>query len=379
MVVSGLITGAHNSLLVKGQRKLSKAEDCEKFNEMLAKKLLALEGAGKTGIEFEDFDVSQNKIPVEQFETLFATLSTVPVKVTRMKVFGCPTLNDQVCEYIASWLGQVTAETVPNEMHLSDCAITAAGFNAIIDAIESNDAFPPKAKWGNNPIYMRIEGNFIPEDIIKEKIEAGIIGQFKKNHKGGGKGFAEIPETARAKLLVTTPNKFAQKSGEPPAPEDAPPPKPVQSWHDWQKEKTWGGASNWWPSSSPSPSAWGGENWSGWSSSKSWPAVPAGQSQAGKGNSSSPQTIPPPRARVAGTATPIGTRATPITPMTSSGVPKVVKAADRSRTPATRVPPPARGPKALPPDWQEEWSDEYQIPFFWNSKTGESVWERPTA
>lgn len=415
----GLITGAPNALLVKGQRKLTTAEEAQAFNDQLSNKLMALEQAGKTNIEFEDFDISQNKMPVEQFESLFATLSTVPVKVTRMKLFGCATLNDQVCDYIASWLGQVTAETAPNEMHLSDCAITADGFNAIVSAMESNDAFPPKTKFGTTPMYMRIEGNYISEDCIKEKLEAGVLGQFKKNPKGGGKGFNEIPEGAKGKLLVSSPGKFAQKEGEPPAPEDAPPPKEVKQWVDWSKEKSpsWSGGSggnNWWQAPANAGSwgkgggakgggAWGGNSWE----NKSWPAVPAGggnsawkapaqqaannwKPQAGKGKAGTTQSttvlpkayVPPGKGAAAagkGATAGKGTAATKGT-WNSGGAAasKIVKPGDRSRTPVSRPTPPARGPKALPADWQEEWSEEYQIPFFWNSKTGESVWERPS-
>merc|ERR1711862_7741 len=31
----------------------------------------------------------------------------------------------------------------------------------------------------------------------------------------------------------------------------------------------------------------------------------------------------------------------------------------------------------LPFPWEEHWSDEYNLCYFWNSKTGESAWERP--
>eukprot|EP00969_Alexandrium_andersonii_P312346 13800355-Alexandrium_andersonii.AAC.1 len=31
----------------------------------------------------------------------------------------------------------------------------------------------------------------------------------------------------------------------------------------------------------------------------------------------------------------------------------------------------------LRPPWEEHWSEKYHLTYFWNSKTGESSWERP--
>ena len=32
----------------------------------------------------------------------------------------------------------------------------------------------------------------------------------------------------------------------------------------------------------------------------------------------------------------------------------------------------------LPENWAQCWSDVYQIPYWWNYVTGESIWERPS-
>jgi len=64
-------------------------------------------------------------------------------------------------------------------------------------------------------------------------------------------------------------------------------------------------------------------------------------------------------------------------------------AKDRSRTPAPRAgkggqpaqplrPPPGVA-KTLPEPWQEQFSEEFQIPYFWNPESLESSWEVPTA
>ncbi|CAE8610765.1 unnamed protein product [Polarella glacialis] len=59
-------------------------------------------------------------------------------------------------------------------------------------------------------------------------------------------------------------------------------------------------------------------------------------------------------------------------------------ATDRSRTPAPRVTPPlpkavapAQRPGGLPAPWEEHFSEEFGIPYYWNADNGESLWEKP--
>jgi len=35
------------------------------------------------------------------------------------------------------------------------------------------------------------------------------------------------------------------------------------------------------------------------------------------------------------------------------------------------------GSKSLPANWEEHFSEEYSLNYFWNSKTGDSSWEKP--
>jgi len=39
--------------------------------------------------------------------------------------------------------------------------------------------------------------------------------------------------------------------------------------------------------------------------------------------------------------------------------------------------PPHASQQPLPYPWEEHWSDEYGIAYYWNSKTGDAAWERP--
>eukprot|EP00746_Dinoflagellata_sp_MGD_P136876 gnl/MRDRNA2_/MRDRNA2_70729_c0_seq1.p1 gnl/MRDRNA2_/MRDRNA2_70729_c0~~gnl/MRDRNA2_/MRDRNA2_70729_c0_seq1.p1 ORF type:complete len:484 (-),score=118.35 gnl/MRDRNA2_/MRDRNA2_70729_c0_seq1:22-1473(-) len=42
-------------------------------------------------------------------------------------------------------------------------------------------------------------------------------------------------------------------------------------------------------------------------------------------------------------------------------------------------PPQPAGKPPLPPNWEEHWSDEHGVPYYWNNKTKKSVWIKPTS
>ncbi|CAE7639686.1 unnamed protein product [Symbiodinium sp. CCMP2592] len=132
----------------------------------------------------QELDVSQNRLTLEQFETLFVSMGVAGAKVIRYRMFGCPTLDDQVLQSLANFLsGQMTADTAPWELHLSDCAITTDGFLALMDAIETSDLYPrpsPQNPAKGIPLYLRLENNYIAEDAIQQKVDAGLIQTFTK-------------------------------------------------------------------------------------------------------------------------------------------------------------------------------------------------------
>merc|ERR1719446_1943134 len=125
-------------------------------------------------------------------------------------------------------------------MHLSDNAIQTTGFLEIVKAIEENSAFPPKdprnPEKGRVPLYLRLEGNFIEKDAIQEKVDDNTFIVMKKSDR------MQYTEKYKCRLLVREDGSYAQKEGEPPSPEDAPPPKRVQDWKGgggkgWGKDK----------------------------------------------------------------------------------------------------------------------------------------------
>jgi len=410
------ILGDPENLNVKANRKLQTPEEAEAFNDQLVLTLNQhQEENPHAQLKFEDLDISQNPIPVEQFDALFSTLATMGVHVMRLKMFGCPTVNDEVCGYIGRWLSQVTADNCPSEIHLSDCAITGEGFLAIMTACENNIGVPrihPNSQR-TVPLYLRLEGNYIPEALIHQKVEEGVIGQFQKS-KGASKGEQQIPEGAKCKLLVTQMNQFRQNEGEPPPPEDAPPPKAVKAWNssgiddrrgprgppgplrnynsnrDQSKQPPWSRDSKSQNGSWKDQGQWDSwkkESWNDkwkkdWDKEKwnqnSWNGGGAGGGKGrSKGSGTAYAALPSSASQSAhkGSSRGGGGWAIGAAPSSSQRA-TPSSAGDRSRTPKPRQPKEAP-PGVLPPNWEEQWSDEYSIPYYWNNKTGESVWEKP--
>lgn len=403
------VNGPAHELEVQGRRKVTTVEAAEKLDAELNALLTKLQEAGKT-INISDFDLSQNHCPAESFQVLFHTLITASVKVQRWRLFGCPTFTDEVAGYFAEYLGSVTSETAPLELHLSDCAITSDGFTTIMSAIEDNAAFPvlnEKTKK-TTPLYMRLEQNYIEDSVIKEKMDSGVIKKFEKGWKNK---IQSIQGEEKVYLLSKKGEEgFQQKKGTPPAPEDVDAKsisKPV--YESWKQPKG---------SSKGSPMGavpWGGQLWQ-WMPDPQWQAPQSWGKGAGKGAG--------PKAKAKPVATkPVGPQPVakaalkPVSkPVASIGLIKPLAKAgaaaqkgkawpasnalagkgsgkgkatsgtanDRSRTPVSRSmpaqpkkPPPKKN--GLPHPWQEQFSDEYQIPYYWNPESQESSWEKPTA
>ncbi|CAE7948765.1 unnamed protein product [Symbiodinium sp. KB8] len=175
---------------IKGRGRFRTPEAFEAMLDGLQTMLTTLlERNGRSGSDaacpvIQELDVSQNRLTLEQFETLFVSMGVAGAKVIRYRMFGCPTLDDQVLQSLANFLaGQVTADTAPWELHLSDCAITTDGFLALMDAIETSDLYPrpsPQNPAKGIPLYLRLENNYIAEDAIQQKVDAGLIQTFTK-------------------------------------------------------------------------------------------------------------------------------------------------------------------------------------------------------
>mmetsp|Transcript_5568 Transcript_5568/g.13745 ORF Transcript_5568/g.13745 Transcript_5568/m.13745 type:complete len:525 (+) Transcript_5568:420-1994(+) len=214
-----------NKFVVRQRQKLKTARQADRFCAQLQDRIEKERTKGEVLI-FEDFDISQNRLPAEQLEGIFSALADGGVHVERFRAFGCPTLDDQAATLLAGWLAGVTKENVPFELHLSDCAITADGFRDLMKAFEENDAFPaPDPKFPNRgllPIYLRLENNYIEESAMRQSIDDGVA---VKMRKGDSLKFAE---SVKVRLLVREDGSFQQKKGDPPKPEDVPAPRPFR-------------------------------------------------------------------------------------------------------------------------------------------------------
>lgn len=212
---------------VLGRRKVSTTEAAIKLEDDLISRLTKFAEKDKKVI-VTDFDLSQNHCPPDNFAALFSALSTASAHVQRLRLFGCPTLNDEVVLHLVEYLRTVTVEKAPTEMHLSDCAITTDGFESLMSVIEESDAFPcvnPVTKK-KTPLYLRLENNYIDPSAIQAKIDSKVIKTFAKSWKTS---ITTLSGDAKVYLLKQ-PNddKFGQKEGSPPAPEDVGPvTKPV--------------------------------------------------------------------------------------------------------------------------------------------------------
>ncbi|CAK8986110.1 unnamed protein product, partial [Durusdinium trenchii] len=85
------------------------------------------------------------------------------------------------------------------------------------------------------PLYLRLEGNYINEDAIKEKVSSGIIRPFNKTPTTSKTAPMDGPKAN----LVVKGSTFGQKQGDPPAPENAPPPKEVFDRNQQRPQQDW--------------------------------------------------------------------------------------------------------------------------------------------
>ncbi|CAE7194430.1 unnamed protein product, partial [Symbiodinium necroappetens] len=166
------------------RRKLKDDNDAHLFCAELDRRIEEAAEKAET-LKFEDFDISQNAIPTEHLETMFNSISSPSVHIERLRAFGIATFDDTAAILLSGWLQGVTASNVPHEMHLSDCALTAVGFRAIMDALTDNDVFPAadprNPQRGQLPIYMRVvEGNYIESSALQTAVDNGVAITFTK-------------------------------------------------------------------------------------------------------------------------------------------------------------------------------------------------------
>ena len=203
--------GRTGKKVVKLRRKLHSEATVQRFLRELEK----LTAKSNHKVVFEDFDIAQNPLPTESFERLFVILSQNKPHVERFRAFGCPTFDDQVCSWMTEWLRNAEECYVPCELHLSDNAIADQGFQDMMKAIEMNDAFPgpdPRNPRRKAAVMLRLECNYINENIIRVKELDGTLKTFRKSDPRGARG-----PSVKVRLLVREDGSFGQRTGPPPA------------------------------------------------------------------------------------------------------------------------------------------------------------------
>ncbi|CAK9030062.1 unnamed protein product [Durusdinium trenchii] len=209
-----IIYSTPSGLQVKGRRCLERMA-FEDVLEDLQKHLTEELNRGGGSPVIQDLDLAQNMLSLEQFENLFFSLGVASAHVVRFRLFGCPTLDDEAMRIFAEYLR--TSENAPAEMHLSDCAITTEGFQHLMSAIEETDLYPlvnANVPGEGLPLYLRLENNYIGQEAIQEKIDAGLIQTFDKQ-QGRRTGHQSGPKVN----LLAKDTHFRQKQGPPPTPE----------------------------------------------------------------------------------------------------------------------------------------------------------------
>lgn len=328
---------------------------------------------GQAATVIADFDLSQNKLTYEEWDQVFNTLSEQDIKVLRFRLFGCPTLNNDVMQLFANYLRLIQQDKAPTEMHLSDCAVTGEGFNALMEAIEETDLYPNRS----SALYLRMENNYIPAEVIQEKIDSGLIRPLRKST--GSRG--SCPSGVKVDMILRDSRDFQQKEGAPPSPENAAAPKDVKDRAAWMPQAGSVAANPWQQGKGASKGA-------GKGAGKGVVVKGYGKGVATQGHFARAgigQQVAPPHKAGSGAAVAWQRPAAITRPagVVAAGVwPRGSVAHDRSRTPMARAnvgaPRTIPAKKGLPPGWEEHWSDEYKIPYFWHSETGESMWEKPT-
>jgi len=173
------VSGSGDVLEVRAPGKLTNtgavAAFFEELEELIEEYSLRSSEGASAACRIGTLDLSRNHLTARNFESLFVTLVGVCVK--RFRFCRISTLDDEAVKVVAKFLQDAPTTSLPVELHMNDCSITSEGFIMLMEAIEGNDSFPvtseaPDRFW---PLMLHLDGNFIDEALIVEKVTAGTI------------------------------------------------------------------------------------------------------------------------------------------------------------------------------------------------------------
>lgn len=364
-------------------------EDPEKALDFCENLRLALSEHPVGECHFDNIDVSQVPWSSLNFSILLDILQERGASTSRLKAYKCG-LDDEVLRLVATWLDEVPAQRMPNEIHLSHNNITRDGFESLLNLIEAKRA---ELTERVPPIWLRIESNQVDTDVIDSLVAEGkvVFAPSVGSH-----------ERMRSEALVAMP-AHAKVGG---AGSQA---AAAAVFYKGGK----GAPGNAMTVRVSTPGKGGKGVIKGGKGADSWGGKGAkGSESPWKATFEAARPPPPAPVRVVPNAVaqrrPEIVRATLVTvpgagrgkggkqsererlldqqleqelqveqQQQQRGRAATVKVVvDRSRTPAPRKEP-EEAP--LPHPWEKQWSDEYQIPYYWNKETGDSLWEPPQA
>jgi len=334
---------------------------------------------------FENVDVSQVAWVPEDFSLLLDVLQENACSANRFKAFKCK-LDDEGLNVVAGWLESLDADHMPSEVHLTDNAITDEGFKLLFGVFEGKrEDRSEKAP----PIWLRVENNKIDEECVKslaEEDKVVFVNSVRDRPTGSTavvcmpshafrfpKQSAAAPAPAAAAAATATsgrkppPMVVPMQTQRPPLmtvpgqprPQTrlamvAPGTRPVPPLTSPARRMVPAGST---PVMVPHAARWGAQ-------SQARPAQAWGQA-------SRPMLYP---SRAAAGRAPAPGGASGASKQVDTGSTPTVA---RSRSPPRKRPQEPKQ-KPLPFGWEEHFSEEYQVAYYWNQETDESMWERPS-
>jgi len=370
-------------------------ESAADFCEALRSQLSAYEYGE---VSFDNIDVSQVQWDALTFSGFIDVLQEKGIATVRLKAFKCG-LDDECIRQVATWLDTLPAESMPSEVHLSNNKFSREGFEALLATLETKRAELSQASL---PVWVRVENNSVDAEYLKElKDEGKVVYVDYIRERTPSSAVAAMPSFKPQSQVAAGAARWPGGAQQAPGPRSwspggmQAPPGPT-----WWQSNQWSGedtraSSNQWGSHSSQPTAWSGSSWSsngGAGAAGSWESSRWGAAAA----TPAAQALPAPSSRPNPVIRPMAAR------LVQPFVPRVVQpprsqqaqpqqqsqrqthmatavhpGSARSRSPP-RVKNKPQEPE-LPFGWSKEWSDEYNIPYFWHADTGESLWESPSA
>mmetsp|Transcript_25083 Transcript_25083/g.66332 ORF Transcript_25083/g.66332 Transcript_25083/m.66332 type:complete len:658 (-) Transcript_25083:174-2147(-) len=215
--VKDMISGEPGALRVSARGRLASPEVAFALIRELRVTLLRHRAANQP-LGVADLDLSQNPLLMEHYRQIFHLLGKVGARVERFRFYGCATFDDEAMGVLANHIAGLSADNVPLELHLSDCAITTAGFKLLMHALDESPHFPAKSSGRAGkplPLYLRLENNYIDEESIQDCMAAGLLQPLSK---AKGRRSAELAKSDVTKAnLVITGSGFQQLDGPAPA------------------------------------------------------------------------------------------------------------------------------------------------------------------